>query len=212
MKKIAVVFACLLCFAVGVLLTRYFTVHHTASAGEKDMIIAQAQGKTPKNDKWVAKIDDTVITLDEFKREFNVHVYALPLEDKQRAEYKNDPDKKKKFLTSLINEYLIYNKAMNEGVQNRPEVQDLLKAVQRRAIIQVYLNVKVESRLKDIPDEQIETIYNQNKKMYAGVDIEVAREQIRMLLLQRQYNEYLEELVDELKGEAKVMRNETVDL
>jgi hypothetical protein len=149
MKKIAVVFACLLCFAVGVLLTRYFTVHHTASAGEKDMIIAQAQGKTPKNDKWVAKIDDTVITLDEFKREFNVHVYALPLEDKQRAEYKNDPDKKKKFLTSLINEYLIYNKAMNEGVQNRPEVQDLLKAVQRRAIIQVYLNVKVESRLTD---------------------------------------------------------------
>jgi hypothetical protein len=209
MKKFTIFMACFLSFAAGTLLTRYLTVQHTALADEKELILAQAQNQVQKKeDTWVAKVDETVITRDEFEREFNVHVYALPLEEKQRSDYRNDPEKKKKFLSSLINEYLIYNQAIKDGIEKRPEVQDLLRAVKRRAIIQVYLNVKIEPKLKDIPDEQIETIYNQNKKMYAGVDIEVAREQIKMLLLQRQYNDYLNEFVDELMGEAKVMRNE----
>jgi hypothetical protein len=209
MKKFTIFMACFLSFAAGTLLTRYLTVQHTALADEKELILAQAQNQVQKKENtWVAKVDETVITRDEFEREFNVHVYALPLEEKQRSDYRNDPEKKKKFLSSLINEYLIYNQAIKDGIEKRPEVQDLLRAVKRRAIIQVYLNVKIEPKLKDIPDEQIETIYNQNKKMYAGVDIEVAREQIKMLLLQRQYNDYLNEFVDELMGEAKVMRNE----
>ena len=54
--------------------------------------------------------------------------------------------------------------------------------------------------------------FSQNKKMFAGMDVEVAIQQIRMQLLQRQYNEHLNELIDELKGEAKVIRNEDVKL
>ena len=213
MNKITIPLLCLLSFAAGILVFRAFTVRQNAVADERELLLVQAENKTQKkDDQWVVKIDEKVITLNEFEREYHVHVYSLPLEDTQRKEYEADPVNKKKFLTSLINEYLVYNKALNEGFEKRQDVQDLLKAVQRRAIIQVYLNDKIESKLVNVPDEQIEAIYNQNKKMYAGVDIEVARQQIKMLLLQRQFNDRLNELVDGLKGEAKVVRNEKFNL
>ena len=168
---------------------------------------AQTQDNT-----WVVKINDTVIGLKDFEREFNVHVYSLPISAEDKKKYKNDINNKKKFLTNLINEYLIYNKSVAEGYLKRQDVQDLIKAVTRRAVIQVYLNEKIEPLLKDVPDEQIEAIYNQNKKLFAGVDIDVARQQIRMQLLQKQYNDQLNEIIDDLKGEAKVVKNEKVGL
>jgi hypothetical protein len=213
MNKIALIFIPVALFVAGIFMYHYFSAVHQATADDSELFLAQVEkGVQKKNNTWVVKIDNRVITLNEFEREFDVHVYSLPFDEAQKSKYEGDVVNKRKFLTNLINEFLIYNRALNEGYEKRQDVQDLLKAVQRRAIIQVYLNEKIEPKLQDIPDEQIEAIYNQNKKMYAGVDIDVARQQIRMLLLQRQYNEYLNELVDELKGEAKVIRNEDVDL
>jgi len=180
---------------------------------ESEFMLAQAVTK-PQQDKdgWVAKVDDTVISSADFEREFKVHVLSLPIDDGQKKKYVADSSNKKKFLVNLINEYLIYRRALKEKYDRRSDVQDLIKAVKRRAIIQVYLNEKIEPQLSEIPDEQIETIYNQNKKLFAGVDIDVARQQIRMQLLQKQYNELLNDLIDSLKGEAKVVKNSDVDL
>jgi hypothetical protein len=173
---------------------------------------SRAYAQTQDKNTWVVKINDTVITLKDFEREFNVHVYSLPIAAKDKKKYENDINNKKKFLTNLINEYLIYNKAVKDGYLKRQDVQDLIKAVKRRAVIQVYLNEKIEPLLKEVPDEQIEAIYNKNKKLFAGVDIDVARQQIRMQLLQKQYNDHLNEIIDNLKGEAKVVKNEKVGL
>jgi hypothetical protein len=176
-------------------------------------LLAQDMRK-PAQDRgqWVAKVDDTTISFDDFEREFNVHIYSLPIDDDQKKRYEGDQNNRKKFLVNLINEYLIYKRALKERYDKRSDVQDLLKAVTRRAIIQVYLNDKIEPKLTEIPDEQIEAIYNQNKKLFAGVDIDVARQQIRMQLLQKQYNEHLNDLIDSLKGEAKVVKNSDVNL
>jgi hypothetical protein len=182
--------------------------------GSIDGALLAQDVKTPKQDRsqWVAKVDDTTISYDDFEREFNVHVYSLPIDDEQKKRYRDDQNNKKKFLVNLINEYLIYKQALKERYDKRSDVQDLLKAVSRRAIIQVYLNDKIEPKLTEIPDEQIEAIYNQNKKLFAGVDIDVARQQIRMQLLQKQYNDYLNDLIDSLKGEAKVYKNSEANL
>ena len=177
-----------------------------------DNVIIIAQTTKNKQGQWVAKIDNRTLSLEEFESEFDVHVYSLPIDDEQKVAYENDVKNKKQFLTNLINEYLIYQKALNKGYDKRRDVQDLVQAVKRRAIIQVYLNEAIEPKLTEIPDEQIEAIYNQNKKLFAGVDVEVAGQQIKMQLLQRQYNDYLNELIDGLKGEAKVIRNEDVKL
>jgi predicted small secreted protein len=197
----------------GVFLDRYVINPQPASAEDNVYLLAQTTKKTPdKNNSWIVKIDNTTLSLDEFEREFKVHVYSLPIDDSKRNQYKNSSQNRKKFLTNLINEYLIYKKALQEGIDKRQAVQDLVKAVERRAIIQVYLNEKIEPKLNEVSDEQIEAIYNQNKKMFAGVDIDVARQQIKMQLLQRQYNDYLNDIVDELKGEAKVIKNENIEL
>jgi len=210
MKKLIFLFMAL-GILIGVFLGWYlFSSPTILIADEEGFVIAQAVKNG--SGQWVAKIDNTVITLDKFRREFRVHVYSLPLSEEQKKKYESDEANKKKFLINLINEYLVYNKAIREGYDKKPFVKDLLEAVRRRAIIQVYLNDKIEPRLKEIPEEQIEAIYNQNKKLFAGVDFDVAQQQIRMQLLQRQYNELLNEIIDELKGEAKVIRNDNVKL
>jgi len=212
MRKLAVFAVSIFLILTGIFIDRYIISVQDAAADENYFIIAQTTRKTSKPGDWVAKIDNKTITLNEFEREFNVHVYSLPIDEKQKGLYESDTINKKKFLINLINEYLIYQKALRKGYDKRKDVQDLIKAVERRAIIQVYLNEMIETKLQAIPDEQIDSIYNQNKKLFAGVDIDVARQQIKMQLLQRQYNDYLNELVDELKGEAKVIRNDEVDL
>jgi len=210
MKKIFFISTSLCFIMIGVFIDRYLIDATPVQAEERSFILAQAQQGNGGN-SWVARIDNTLISMNEFKREFDVHVYSLPLDEKQKKQYEKDTNNKKKFLTNLINEYLIYQKALAEGYDKRQFVQDVVKAVTRRAIIQVFLNEKIEPKLKDIPEEQIEAIYNQNKKLFAGVDLEVAEQQIKMQLLQRQYNEYLNELIDELKGEAKVVRNDNIE-
>jgi hypothetical protein len=161
---------------------------------------------------WVAKVNGKTISLGEFEQEFGVHVFSLPIVEEDKERYSGDVMNKKRFLTNLINEHLIYNKASQEGYLERQDVQALIKAVSRRAVIQIYLNEKIEPTLEEVSDEQIEAIYNQNKKLYAGVDIDIARQDIRMKLLQQQYNDRLNELIDNLMGEAKVIRNQDVQL
>jgi hypothetical protein len=213
MKKLLFISFSLFLILSGVLIDRYITTFQKASADEDTQMLAQLKSKKNKNnDQWVVKIDETVINLGEFEREFNVHVYSLPIDETQKIKYESDLNNKKKFLTNLVNEYLIFKKALSEGLNKRKDVQDLLAAVERRAVIQVYLNEKIEPKLVDISDEEIERVYNQNKKLFAGVDIEVAQQQIKMQLLQRQYNDHLNDLIDQLKGEAKVVKNEEIDL
>jgi hypothetical protein len=168
--------------------------------------------QTSKGSTWVAKVDEKTITLDEFEREFGVHVFSLPIIEEDKERYSGDQVNKKRFLTNLINEYLIYHRAVNDGYLKREDVQALIEAVSRRAVIQLYLSEKIEPTLSEIPDEQIEAIYNQNKQLYAGVDIDVAQQDIRMKLLQQQYNDRLNDIIDSLMGEAKVIRNQDVQL
>ena len=224
MRRITIVVVAVIVVAAGIIGYRTTIVAQSVAADDfgmsynsdlesaEEIMLAQAVQK-PRQDKdsWVAKVDDTTISIEEFAREFEVHVYALPIDEEEKDRYRSDTSNKKKFLVNLINEYLIYNRALKEKYDRKREVQDLIKAVTRRAIIQVYLNDKIEPKLTEIPDEQIETIYNQNKKLFAGVDIDVARQQIRMQLLQKQYNEYLNDLIDSLKGEATVKKNSDLD-
>jgi vancomycin resistance protein YoaR len=197
----------------GAFIDRFILRFQQADAGDNTQTVAQAQQKNAaKGDTWVAKIDNITVTLDDFDREFNVHVFALPLDENQKKKYVEDPLNKKNFLKNLINEMLVFRKATQEGYDKRKDVQDLLKAVDRRTIVQVYLSEKLETKLSDPTDAQIESVYNQNKKVFANMDIEVARQQIKMQLLQRQYNDLLDDLIEKLKGEAKVVRNEDVKL
>jgi len=184
----------------------YITMQHS-STGPRSF--AQT-GQDPAT--WLVKINGKTITLREFEQEFDVHVYSLPIVEEDKDRYAEDEANKKRFLTNLVNEYLIYNKAVENDYLERDDVKALIEAVSRRAVLQVYLNDVIEPLLQEIPDEQIGAIYDQNKKLYAGVDIDVARQDIQMKLLQQQYNNHLNDLIDNLMGEAKVVRNKDVQL
>jgi vancomycin resistance protein YoaR len=213
MKKSVFIVMALALLLAGAFIDRFILRFQQADAGENNQVIAQVQQKNPaKGDTWVAKIDNITISLDDLDREFNVHVFALPLDEDQKKKYVEDTLNKKNFLKNLINEILVFRKAVQEGYDKRKDIQDLIKAVTRRTVVQVYLSEKLESKLSEPTDAQIESVYNQNKKVFANMDIEVARQQIKMQLLQRQYNDLLDDLIEKLKGESKVVRNEDVKL
>jgi hypothetical protein len=221
MKKSAIIAAAVALILIGAFIDRFILRYQQADAGEKGLVVAQTQTQTQpqtqqkntaKGDTWVAKIESITITLDDFNREFNVHVFSLPLDQDQKKKYVEDPLNKKNFLKNLVNEVLVFRKAVLEGYDKRRDVQDLVKAVTRRTVVQVYLAEKLESKLVEPTDAQIESVYDQNKKVFANMDIEVARQQIKMQLLQRQYNDLLDDLIEKLKSEAKVQRNEDVKL
>jgi hypothetical protein len=213
MKKSVFIAMALALVLAGAFIDRFILRFQQADAGDNTIIVAQAQQKNAaKGETWVAKIDNITVTLADLDREFNVYVFTLPLDEDQKKKYVEDPLNKKNFLKNLINEMLVFRKAVLEGYDKRKDIQDLLKAVTRRTVVQVYLSEKVESKLSEPTDAQIESVYNQNKKVFANMDIEVARQQIKIKLLERQYNDLLDDLIEKLKGEAKVVRNEDVKL
>lgn len=201
MNKIFVVIISILLLSLG-FMGHLLLDRHTGGA------IALAQSR----ENWVVKIDDKVITVEEFEREFNVHLLTLPLSEEQKEQYRRNEDNKKKFLSTLVNEYLIHQKAVSKGYLKKQDVQDLIKVVSRRAVNEIYLSDVIEPLMREIPDEQIEAIYNNNRKVFSGVDIDVARQQIKMQLFQQQYRDQLNQIIDELKGEAKVVRNDNITL
>ncbi|MFW6139457.1 MAG: SurA N-terminal domain-containing protein [Spirochaetota bacterium] len=211
MKKLFIVTLSIFFLIAGVFMDHYL-INPSSGMEKTGVVLAEDTGKSSGNGTWVAKINDYVISREEFQREFAVHVYSLPFGEEKKEEYRNNPENKRRFLSNLVHEHLIHQQALEKGYDKKQLVQDLIKAVTRRAIIQVYLNEQIEPKLQDIPEQQIEQIYNKNKQMFAGMDIDTAGQQIKMQLLQRQYNQHLEELIDELKGEARVVKNDDVDL
>ena len=86
MRKLAVFAVSIFLILTGIFIDRYIISAQDAAADENDFIIAQTTKKTLKPGDWVTKIDNKTITLNEFEREFNVHVYSLPIDEKQKEE------------------------------------------------------------------------------------------------------------------------------
>ncbi len=61
------------------------------STQKSDIILAQELKKSTRtNNSWLAKVDDTTITIKDFEKEFQVHIYALPIDDIQKKKYQQD--------------------------------------------------------------------------------------------------------------------------
>lgn len=117
-----------------------------------------------KEEKVIARIDDEVITVDEFKKE----IERLPLNMKILvAEEKGKRD----YLDRLILKRLLLREAKKEGIEKTKEFQEKLKDIKDSLLIETLLGKKMRSDVK-ISDEEARAYYEKNKEAFKrGVEI-----------------------------------------
>ena len=169
--------------------------------------------------EWVAKIDGETITLDELNTLYYAqHQHLLNVTKEDIDKYAKDPDlikriptlNKQFFLEELIKQRLIYNKAVKDGLLDNKEVKAVIQIAREGAVVQSYVKEKFKDDIK-ISDEEIEAFYTQERnKRYRGVPIDQAEKHIKQYLLSRKMQKKLMALVESLRDESVIEKNEAV--
>lgn len=131
------------------------------------------KGGTPSSDststgkkegKVIAEVNGGSITTADFERELK----NLPDYLKAMAE---TPQGRKEMLDTMIIRELILQQAAKDGLDKGPELEEKLKDLKKRLIVESFLKKKVETESK-VSDEDLKKFYEQNKdKFKAGEQI-----------------------------------------
>jgi hypothetical protein len=166
--------------------------------------------------EWLAKVDGNVITVDEFNSMYYTQLSALYNKNKEEIDnLANDPAEvtknpmlnKSEFLVQLINQRLVYNKAVKEGLLDKKDVKAFIQMTQESAVIQLYVKEKFEKDI-EVTDDEIGKIYSSQKERFKGAPIEQAEQYIRSNLIQQKLQMKVKELVDSLRDEAKIEKRQ----
>ncbi len=171
---------------------------------------------------WAVKIDDEVITMDEFNRfYYTQNKLALNLEtnadvDKLAADPSSlRPEIKqtiirKNFLDHLIAQKLIYKKAMNDKNVNRDELNTIIELSKLQLVGQYYLSVILKDKI-NVTQKDVDVFYQKNKSRFRHMPINEADMQIRRYLFLQQFkaksNEYVMGLIAESKVNKEGFKN-----
>lgn len=107
-------------------------------------------------DKVVAEFRGGKITIKDLDKELN----ALPPAVKTR--YSN-PQGKKEFLEQLVQQRLILNKAREEGIDNDPEILQIIES-HKRNLIQNKMMQRISSKSIDITEDDLKKYYDSNMR------------------------------------------------
>ncbi len=177
-------------------------------------ILAMSQTLYAKD--WAAKIDDEIISMDDFNRFF--YLTAKMITDVKTDEevdkltenpaYANHPVLSKSgFLDHLITQKLLYKKAMDDKTIEQKKLDTLLELVKLQTVAQYYLSKKIKNKII-ITEEEIDKIYKENTGDSAGDAIDEAkteyiRKKIRQEILTQkskvETNKYIMNLLSESK-------------
>ncbi|MBU0571561.1 MAG: peptidylprolyl isomerase [Candidatus Omnitrophica bacterium] len=112
--------------------------------------------RTPGREETIARIGDDVITVTEF----NDRIAHLPVRYQEVIK-----KRKKDFLQEIINDTLLYQEAVRNGLDKDEDVQKVIGAATVKILIARYLKDNVDDTIK-VTEEDIITEYNANKDAY----------------------------------------------
>ena len=165
--------------------------------------------------KWIAKIDDETITDNELNAYYYAQmksIYNLPKEEIDKlaqdpAQLERNPLlNKNNFLEQMIQQRLVYKKAIDDGTLKNEELKTLLDISKEGLVVQYYIREKFKNDISIAPQE-VEMIYNQQRARFKGVPIDQAEMYIKQQLFQQKLNMKIKELVDTLRDEKKIEKN-----
>jgi hypothetical protein len=169
--------------------------------------------------EWVAKIEGEPITIDELNTMYYAqHKHLLNITREEIDKFSKDPEVVKRmptlnkqfYLDELIKQKLIYNKAVKDNLLDKKEMQAVIQIAKEGAIVQAYIKEKFKDDIK-VTDEEVEMLYaKERNKRYKGVPIDQAERHIKQYLMSRKMQTKLIELVENLREQSRIEKNEDV--
>lgn len=113
---------------------------------------SKAEGK--KEGQVLAEVNGGSITTGDFERELkNLPEYLKAMAD--------TPQGRKEMLDTMVIRELILQQASKDGVDKAPEIEDKLKDLKKRLIVEAFLKKKVETE-SQVSDADLKKFYDQN--------------------------------------------------
>jgi hypothetical protein len=145
------------------------------------VLLLPAKGMAAIIDRMVAFVDDQAILLSQLDQAY------------EKAKALAPDITKEEVLQTLINRRLL----LIDATKLFPDVTDEDK------VLKEYIDLRVRAFII-IPEDEIEAFYEQNKTEFKGAPYEDVREQIETLLREKEVNEKLESLIDNLRANAHI--------
>lgn len=161
------------------------------------------------NKKWVAKIDGSRISLEDFNTRYDYYLKSKFMDPKEIEANRINPEEKSQCLRDMINEQLIINEARKQKLHTKDEVKQLMKMYTQQIVLQYYIDQNIGHRL-NVSDPEIDNYYREKRAEFANLDPEMARNKIRYMLMLRKMDEELSVVLAKLNEKAKILRNESL--
>jgi hypothetical protein len=161
---------------------------------------------------WAAKIDNETISMDEFNKFYYLQTKMMTnIESKEEIDkladnpaYANHPLLSKTgFLDHLIAQKLLYRKAMDDKSINHDELDAIIEMMKITTVAQYYLGKKLKDKIT-VSDEEINAVYNANKKKFTGKTADEASAYIKQQIFAQKTRQETNKYVMELIAESKV--------
>ena len=161
------------------------------------------QEKKAEN-KTLAKINDYVLTLDEFQTQ-------LAEEMRLDKDFKLTNEAKKAFLDQLITKEILIQEAKRQNLDRKEKFIRAIERYWEATLIRDLMEVEGKKIAKRtvVSQEEIETRYNDMKKLDQNLPpIDSIRAEISKKIIEGKKRRLLEEWTDQLKKRAKIDINE----
>jgi hypothetical protein len=186
------------------------------------LLFISCDSKGKKSGEWAVKIDDEVVTLDEFESYYYTqNKLALNLSSNKdvdklaanpstlRPEYRQTLIRSN-FLDHLVAQKLLFKKAMNDPKLDKGELNTIIEISKLQLVGQYYLTSILKDEIK-ITQEEVDKFHQKNRSRFRGVPINEADIQIRRYLTLQKFkvksNEYLMGLIAESKINKEGFKN-----
>ncbi|RII31216.1 MAG: peptidylprolyl isomerase [Geobacter sp.] len=121
-----------------------------------------SQSEPKKEGQVLAEVNGGTITTGDFNRELK----NLPEYLKAMAE---TPQGRKEMLDTMVIRELILQQAAKDGIDKSPEIEEKLKDLKKRLIVEAFLKKKVEADTQ-VSDADLKKFYEQNKDKFKTGD------------------------------------------
>ena len=178
------------------------------------IILAASIGACAKKGDWAVKIDDEVITIDEFYSYYYTQNSILLNKTKKEVDeladdksIENHPTlNKNNFLDYLISRKLLYRKAFNDEAINKKDLEKVTEIFTLQGVATYYLTKKFKDDIS-VTDDEIDKFYKNNPKIFRGVPInDDVINKIRQQLFMQKFEQKSSEFVMELIAESQINR------
>lgn len=162
--------------------------------------------------EWAAKVDDDTISMEDFNKFYylqskmmtNVETNEEVDKLAENPAYANHPLLSKAgFLDHLIAQKLLYKKAMNDKNIDKDELDTIIEMIKIQTVAQYYLGKKLKDKIT-VSDEEVNTVYNENKAKFAGKTADEASAYIKQQIFAQKSRQETNRYVMDLIAESKV--------